>query len=1179
MTKPQEESGRQGGARVKLRFWLGRAGTGKTHAALQAIREEAKRSPDGPPVVLLTPEQATFQMERALLTGGHLRASHRAQVLSFERLAQRVMQAAGGGARPRLGELGKRMVLRALIQKHGGELKLFGRAARRQGFVDKLAATLTELKQYRVGPDDLDARARRAADDPVLAVKLHDLALVYRSFTEYTADRFTDPDDVLSVVAGVLPGSGVLTGARVWVDGFTGFTPQELAVLRAVWQTAERMDIALCLDPDQDDDLFAPTRETYERLLNMAAEDRIEVEEPVVLAADPPARFRAVPELAHLERELFKRAAKPYAGALPSRAPEQGAGAAVEPPLKIVAAANPRIEVEAAAREILRLCRERGWRFRDMAVIVRHLEPYKDLIEAVFSHYGIPYFIDSRRSLSHHPLIELVRSALEAAAGQSTEAVIRCLKTDFFPVTRDEVDRLENYALEHGIDGRGWMQTRPWRYVRRYTLEPEEARPTAEQERYLEEINDIRDRAVAPLRRLRRRLSEARYGTELAAAVWRFLEDVGAAATLERWMAEADAAGRPDEVQEHRRAWQGVVQVLDEFAAALGATQPSVSEFRQIVEAGLETLRVGMVPPGLDQVMVGSVERSRQPDIRAALVLGAGDGRFPPAPAEDVIFTDAERQQLAAMDVELSPTSREQLVREQYLIYISLTRASEYLWLSYPAADGAGKEQAPAAVVRRLVKMFPHVPVVSEPVEPASDKALLARVADRADLAATVARRLRRHRSGEAAGPLWWHLYDWIARGGLGGAVPPAAEKVFAALNHHNAVPPLAEDVIAALYGPVLQGSVSRLESYAQCAFKHFARYSLRLQERPRWVLDAAQSGTFVHAALKLFVERLSGSGADWGALSDDEALALADACVDSLIPHLGGEILLSSARHGFLAGVLRRAVRRAVLLLTEHARRGRFRPVHVELTFGRGARGVEPLVLLLEDGGRLELSGQIDRVDTAEDGGRRWVRIIDYKSSKRDLSITEVAHGLSLQLPLYLAAVLELAESGRIAGGPAEPAALVYFPVRETLVRIDAPVPEEKLEAMLKRALRMRGLFIDDPDVLRAMADDVDGGSQLLNVSVTKRGHVDKRSNTTDAEGFAALTGFARRKAAELARSIRAGDVRVAPFALGDDTACRFCPYKPVCQFDPLLEGNGYRMLEDWSRDEAWQRIREAGS
>src|SRR5690606_20492861 len=195
--------------------------------------------------------------------------------------------------------------------------------------------------------------------------------------------------------------------------------------------------------------------------------------------------------------------------------------------------------------------------------------------------------------------------------------------------------------------------------------------------------------------------------------------------------------------------------------------------------------------------------------------------------------------------------------------------------------------------------------------------------------------------------------------------------------------------------------------------------------------------GTFVHAALKLFVERLSGSGADWGALSDDEALALADACVDSLIPHLGGEILLSSARHGFLAGVLRRAVRRAVLLLTEHARRGRFRPVHVELTFGRGARGVEPLVLLLEDGGRLELSGQIDRVDTAEDGGRRWVRIIDYKSSKRDLSITEVAHGLSLQLPLYLAAVLELAESGRIAGGPAEPAALVYFPVRETLVRI----------------------------------------------------------------------------------------------------------------------------------------------
>lgn len=1150
---------------MKLRFLLGRAGTGKTHAALQAIRTEVKRRPDGPPLVLLTPEQATFQMERALLTGGDVRASHRAQVLSFERLAARVMQAAGGGARPRLGDLGKRMVLRALIQKHGAELKLFGQAARRVGFVDQLAQTLTELKQYRVGPDELAHRAERAEDNPVLAVKLHDLSVVYHSFTDYVADRFTDPDDVLNVVAAMLPDTDLLAGAHVWVDGFTGFTPQEMAVLRAMWQVAARMDVALCLDPASDDALFSPTRETYERLLNLAAEDRIGVEQPVVFDDGIPARFRSVPVLAHLERELFKRPGRVFVS------DEDHA-----PQLQIVAAANPRAEVEAAAREILRLCRERSWRYRDVAVIVRQLQPYEDLIEAVFTQHGIPYFIDSRRPLSHHPLIELVRSALEAAAGQRTEAVMRCLKTDFFPVSRDEVDKLENYALEHGIDGRGWMQTKPWRYVRRYTLEPEEYRPTVEQEKHLEEINDIRDRAVGPLRRLRRALSEAKSGRRMAAAVWRFLEDVAAAATLERWMTDADAAGLPDEVQEHRRAWQGVVQVLDEFATALGDTHPSVSEFRQVIEAGLETLRVGMVPPGLDQVMVGSVERSRQPDIRAALILGAGDGSFPPAPAEDVIFTDAERQQLSSMDVELSPTSREQLLREQYLLYISLTRASQYLWISYPAADGSGKEQAPSAVVRRLMNMFPDTSVVSEPVEPASDEALLARVIDSADLTATVARRLRRHRSGEPAGPLWWQLYDWIAGDD---EQRRDAQRLFAALDHHNAVPRLSQPLTAALFGPPLQGSVSRLESFSECSFKHFARYGLRLQERPRWVLDAAQSGTFVHAALKLFVERLNEDATDWADLADDEALAVADECVERLIPYLGSEILLSSARHAFLAGVLRRAVRRAVLLLTEHARRGKFRPVHVELTFGRGARGVDPLVIPLPEGGELALSGQIDRIDVAEDGGRRWVRIIDYKSSKRDLAMAEVAHGLSLQLPLYLAVVMELADSGHLPGGPVEPAAIVYFPVRETMVRRDAPVPEEKLESLLRRELRMRGLFIDEPEVLQLMADDVVGGSELLAASVTKKGVVDKRSNATDADGFRELIRFAKERAAELGRHILSGDIGVAPYALGDKTACRFCPYKSVCQFDPLLEGNGYRTLENLERDAAWERIREAGA
>lgn len=1167
---------------MKLGFLLGRAGTGKTYAALEAIRTELRRRPDGPPLIMLTPEQATFQMERALLMNGDVRASHRAQVLSFERLAARVMQSTGVGARPRLGDLGKRMVLRALIQEHGTKLKLFGRAARQPGFVDKLAHTLTELKQYRVEPDELARRAETAAaDNSVLAVKLHDLSVIYNSFTDYVEGRFTVPDELLNVVAATLRDANLLAGAHVWVDGFSGFTPQELDVLRAMWQTIDRMDVALCLDPNTDDDLFAPTRETYERLLNMAAEDRIAVEPPVVFNGRPPARFRFVPKLAHLERELFNRPGRVFANSERPGSVGSGARGANElggaEQLKIVAAANPRTEVEAAAREILRLCRERRWRFRDMAVIVRQLEPYEDLISSVFADYGIPYFIDSRRQLSHHPLIELVRSALEAATGgQRTEAIIRCFKTDFFPVSRDDVDKLENYALEHGIDGRGWMQTRPWHYVRRYTLEPEEYEPTGEQEAQLQEINRIRDKVVGPLRHLRQALANADTGRDMATALWNLLDELNVAGTLEQWMADADRAGRPAEVQEHTRAWQGITQLLDEFVTALGEAPLSKAEFRQVIEAGLETLRVGMVPPGLDQVMVGSVERSRQPDIRAALILGAGDGRFPPAPTEDVIFTDAERQQLSAMDVELSPTSRDELLREQYLLYVSLTRASEYLWISYPAADGAGKEQAPSAIVRRVMKLFPDTVIVSEPVEPTSDEALLARVTDVDDLIATVAGRLRRHRAGEAAGPVWWDLYEWIAGDG---AMRVRARPVLAALNHQNAVPPLAESIVRSLFGTTLHGSVSRLESFSECAFKHFARYGLMLRERARWVLDGAQTGTFVHAALKLFVEQLAADGIRWAELTDEEVHRRVDDCVEQLIPHLGNEILLSSARHAYLASVLRRTIRRAVGLLTEHARRGRFRPMYVELSFGRGSQSVDPLVIPLSRGGELWLSGQIDRIDVADDQEHQWVRIVDYKSSKRDVSMVEVAHGLSLQLPLYLAVVMELAAEGRLLDGNVRPAAIVYFPVRESLVRRDAPIPDQQLETLLRRELRMTGLFIDEPDVLRLMADDVDGTSELVAVGVTNKGVVRKDSNTTDGDGFAALIKFAKRSAAELGDRMMAGEIDIAPYSLGQKTACRFCPYHSFCQFDPLLDGNGYRVLDGLDRDAAWRLIKEARS
>lgn len=1166
---------------MRLRFLLGRAGTGKTHHCLQAMRTKLKENAlDGTPLILLTPEQATFQMERALLADENIRATGRARVLSFQRLGAYVMQYTGGGAKPRLGELGKRMLLRALIQRHGDKLTLFRRAAGQPGFVDRLAGTLTELRQYKVTPDDLAARVENVAEEPsVLGAKMSDLHLIYRDFVAEVDEQFTDPDDVLNVVADVLPDSGLLQGAHVWVDGFAGFTPQEFAVLRALWSVASTMDVALCVDPvhvgaapesgESDGvgsaDMFTPTVETFEQLTEMARAERIVIEKPIVFPGDLPPRFARSERLTHLERELFRRPGRPFA---------EGADASIaSEALRLVAAAGPRVEVEAVARQILRLSRERGWRFRDMAVIVHHLEPYEDLLISVFRDLNIPFFIDSRRPLTHHPLTELVRSLLEAyVGGWRTEAVIRCLKTDFFPVTRDEVDRLENYALEHGISGRGWIRTEPWQFVRRFTLEPEEHRLTAGQRRELTDVNDIRDRALEPLRGMAALFNKGRTGRDLAGAVWDVLEKLNVAVTLERWMEAAEEAGRIDEVQEHERAWQGVLQLLDELVNALGDTAMSVGEFRQIVDAGLESLRVGMVPAGLDQVMVGTVERSRQPDIKAAFVLGAADRHFPPPPSEDVIFTDTERERLSALQLQLSPTSRDESLRQQYLLYISLTRASEFLWVSFPSVDGQGKEQRPAATLRRIMKLFPDVLLTPVVIEPDDDAALLEQIATADGLLARTALRLARDRAGQTASPVWWNVYRWIAQ------TPSLRERalpLFGALDYRNSSPPLPQDLARELFGTPLQSSVSRLETFAACPFRHFAQHGLGLRERGRWQLDRAAAGTFVHAALRRFVERLADKGLEWGELDDDEVMPVVDECVDELVPHLAGEILLSSSRHAFLGEVMRTTVRRAVWALSEHARKGRFRPVFVEVSFGRGKSLWPAFVVELEGGDELHLSGQIDRVDLAEDDkGERWVRVIDYKSSDHQLHVGRVVEGLSLQLPLYAAVVQDNIGAG--SDGGVRPAGMLYFPARDPILRESKPVPDDEWEGLLRQALRMRGLFVDDVPVLQLMDEGVAAGSNLIMVRVRNDGTVYKSDNAAAPARFERLAEYAKSKAAAFGRDILAGHIDVAPYRIGDERACSYCPFTSVCRFDPLIEGNDYRPLNVLGREQAWERIGE---
>ncbi|TYO93855.1 helicase-exonuclease AddAB subunit AddB [Desulfallas thermosapovorans] len=1168
-----------------LRLITGRAGAGKTSLCLREINRELERRPLGAPLIMLVPEQVSFQTERALArvtgTGGFIRA----QVLGFNRLAHRVLQEVGGATRLPLGEMGKRMVLRRLLERRLGDLRVFGRAARLPGFVDKLARALGEMKTYRVAPEDLGrclAGFERVGDTGLLLDKLRDLQLIFNDYTYFLQNRFIDPDDYLALAADRIKNSNWLSRAHIWVDGFTGFTPREYAVLEALLRHTRGINVALCLSPGQLDrdvsetDPFYPVWETFCVLNSMAQRMGLPVYRVPVAENEAPPRFVS-PHLAYLERVLFDHRAGGAPGAEGEKTPPPGAvenrgGKEPARDVSVVVAADRRAEVEGMAREIIHLCRDRGYRWRDIVVLLREVDLYAGLIEAVFTDYGIPFFLDHKRTVLHHPVVELIRAALETVAGDwPCDAVFRYLKTDLVPVSREEVDLLENYVLEHGIRGSRWFDDKPWMYRRRLTLEAD-VEPVEQEKQFLEEINGIRYSAVTALAGFYRAVQDGATVAGYTGALYDLLVQLHVPEQLERWALLAGEEGRLEEAREHQQIWKDLVTLLDEVVEALGEEELPLDQYAVVLESGLSALRLGLIPPGLDQVIVGSLDRSRSPAVRAAFIPGVNDGVLPARLSEQGIFTESERERLLESGLPLAPGVRRRVFDEQYMVYQALTRASERLVLSYPLADDEGRALRPSPVIHRVREIFPHLEEGTWQQEPGADPAAdLGFVAHPGRCLTYLAGRLRDAGAGRPVEPLWWDVYNWFARNNHD---DPLFVRVMESLFYRNREGRLPRSLARRLYGQPFRTGVSGLEKFRSCPFAHFLSHGLRLKDRAVFRLQAPDTGQFFHAALKLFAQRLQEDGLDWGELPPDRCRELAGQVVDMLAPRLQSEILLSSARHRYLTGRLKRVVQRSALVLGEHARRGRFRPVGLELAFGPGGE-LPGVVFSLPGGDEMVLTGRIDRVDAARSEDILYLRIIDYKSGVTTIKLSDIWHGLKLQLLTYLE--VALAHSRKLVGEQGLPGAVLYYRIAEPLLQTDGtPLAGEEAERLLLKQLKMKGLLLAEPALVRLMDGLAGSASDLLPVGIKKDGTLSARSAVLDHEQFALLRAYLRHQLAVTGEDIMAGVKDISPYRQGEFRYCRFCSYKPVCQFDLLLPDNAFRIITPEKDALVWLRIKE---
>ncbi|NBD22870.1 helicase-exonuclease AddAB subunit AddB [Paenibacillus glycinis] len=1165
---------------MALRFVIGRSGAGKTHHCLSAITNRILEQPDGAPLIMLVPEQATFQTEYALLgrPDSPLQGTIRAQALSFRRLSFRVMQETGGTALTPISENGKNMLLYKIVSRLNKELQLFQGSESQHGFIERLGELMTEWKRYGIDAEALRAFGEHysaSTRSSLLGRKLGDLQLISNRLEQELDGLYIDAEDYLAWLVKGFHEAPSMRDCEIWVDGFHGFTPKELQALEALMKHAKNMTVTLCLDKHYGNgemphelDLFRPTAETFLKLRDLAANNGMDIEEPLLLGGTP-HRFQDSPMLAHVERQYGHAARKPL---------RLSAGELADGGISLHAASGRRAEVEAAARDIVRRVRDEGLRYRDLAVMVRNAPDYNDYIKAIFADYGIPFFLDQKNAALHHPLVEFIRSALEIAAfGWRFEAVFRCIKTELLvpddgSVTRETFDLLENYALATGMNGNKWLSLSQWKPLMRDTLDGDPAQAGERELREFEAIVDAREAVVPVLKKFIRELKKAADVRGMCEAVYRLLMAVDAPDRLERWSRKESAAGNALRAREHRQLWEGVMDLLDQLTEMTGTEAVSIELFAGMAETGLESLKLASVPPSLDQVLIGSMDRTRSGNIHVCYLLGASDGVMPQRMQEDGVLTEQERETMESGGLVMAPGVRRKLLDERFMIYNALTTPSRHLWISWPLADEEGKSLLPSEVIRQIKGLFPGLVEAGAAVEPAPGMPEAEQRSFMAHPERTLSyliTQLRAWRHGTAISPVWWETYNWYA-------IRPAWQhklgRLVGSLQYSNEEPSLSRETADMLYGKLLRGSVSRMERFVSCPFQHFAIHGLRLRERAQYKLAAPDIGQLFHAALSRLTETL---GDRWGSLSAEELRAHCSAIVGELATRLQSQILFSSSRHQYVARKLTDIVGQAAVILGEHARRAAFRPVGLEIGFGPDGP-LPPVTIPLADGRTLEMAGRIDRVDAAQTTDGLLLRVIDYKSSAKQLRLEEVAYGMALQMLTYLDVLLTHAPEW--LGQPAKAAGALYFHVHNPMLSSSNGLPPAKARAEMLKRFKLKGLVLADEETVKLMDNALTTGySDLLPLALKRDGGFYSSSSVVSDGQWDTLRRSVRGTLRRIGDRIAGGDVSISPYRLGGKTPCQFCDYKPVCQFDPLIEGNEYNKLQKTGKDEVWQLLASA--
>ncbi len=1098
---------------MALQFILGGSGSGKSNYIYEHIMEWSARDSEQLFFVAV-PEQFTMQTQRELVSRQKNHGIMNIDVVSFQRLAYRIFDELGLTNIRVLEETGKSLVLRKVAEDKKEELSMLRANRKKAGYMNEVKSVISELAQYRISPEQLKELAENEQLPAPFRYCMNDIQVMYQGFQDYLKGEYITAEEILEVFAEVAGKSALLKDAVLVLDGFTGFTPIQYAVLDRLMEYVKDIYVTLTMDGDEDfsvcegmQELFYMSKKTIHTMAELAQKHHMEIAEPIRLKHSEKSRFHQAKPLEWIEQNLFRKNVHKYPGE------------DVAQHLSLYSLPNPRQELMYLAGEIKRLVREEGYRYQDIAIVCGDVQMYGNYVPEIFESYEIPYFLDKKNSISFHPMTEMIKTALLVAEQDfSYESIMAFLRCGLSGIATEEIDLLENYLLANRIRGfKRWQE----KWVRLGAVQSTEE---------LELLNDVRERIVAHFQEF--------YGVvrgkdttvqDKTVALYQFIVGLDVQNQLEQRRMELEQAGRLALAREYEQIYRIIMDLLNKLTQLLAEEAMELFEYRKVLEEGFLASAVGIIPPGYDQVLVGDIERTRLPEIKVLFFAGVNDGLIPKAENPGGLISQKDRELFTEYGMELAPGAREKSFIQKFYLYLNLTKPSKKLYVSWFRTSGEGKEARKSYLIGMLLKMFPNLEATKVDVAEGSWQLVTPKSSQR-----FLIEGLRQSKEGKVSEEFLALLKWYQSQEGWNEKVEALLDAAFFTYEQQF----MSREVTRALYGQVLENSVTRLERFAACAYAHFMAYGIGVKERQLGEFAPVDMGSMFHEALERYSRKMEEAGYHWFDVPKVKQEELAEAAVTETVEE-AGYLLYQDARTAYTIQRILRILKKTIETISTQISQSSFTPEGYEVSFAF-AQDLESVNFTLSEEEKMRLRGRIDRIDAKHEGEQVYVKVVDYKSGNTQFSLVSLYHGLQLQLVVYLNAAVEILRR-KYPGKEILPAGMFYYHIDDPVIEAKGKLSEEEIKEKVLEQLKLNGVGTNGEDE-----------------------SVSKKSQKADKQEMQILSDFVNTKIRSIGTDIYGGDIQAKPYMLKDKTGCDYCPYHSICGFDKRVPGYEYRILQD---------------